>query len=136
VDQGEERDFPLMYDDDNELAIAPPGPSKATTCAQCFDPLWLKAEERLRQAHAVVFMGYRFPETDAEARTRLLTSLSEAQSPVRHVVLGPDVKSPEVRRLESLLAWTDKEAAYRVHPLYTQDFMSVFEVPELFNPKR
>lgn len=134
VDPSEERDFPLMHDDGTELVIAPPGPSKARMCAESFETLWTAAETRLRRASAVVFMGYRFPETDNEALRRLLDALSEAPNPARHIVLGPNPNSHDAVRLAGLLAWANKSGyPARVHPLYAQDFMTVFRVDELFS---
>jgi hypothetical protein len=58
--------------DPDELAIATPGPSKHTHVTDLFMPLWRMAEKALAEADAVVFIGYRFPPSDAFSRERLL----------------------------------------------------------------
>jgi hypothetical protein len=98
--------------------------------------IWHVAEIVLRKADVVIFVGYRFPPTDAEARGRLLGALMRNSAPdLRlYTVLGPN-DDPDNRRLETLLryATAQREAGQgkveRVH-LWAQDFMSVYQ-PEL-----
>jgi hypothetical protein len=147
------RDHPLFALDcpEAELAIATPGPSKKRE-ATGFRELWRLARKALTEADAVVFVGYRFPPTDADAREQLLKAIGDNGSPDNekrpkqlslHVVLG---KSPDdADRLASLLHFVcrkDRDEArantsrhhetgreYRftvdVHPLYAQDFFTV-----------
>ena len=53
-----------------EIAIATPGPSKKrlTKHGSAFWDLWAEAKRAIGEASAVVFLGFRFPETDAAAR--------------------------------------------------------------------
>jgi hypothetical protein len=116
-----------------ELAIAPPGPSKAEMTKK-LEPLWNLAEQRLKVANAVCFLGYRFPETDATARRRLLAALPTGHSAQAHVVLGPNVHHPDVERLQGLLRYRLNEYRITVHPMFAQDFLSVFD-PEMLPPQ-
>jgi hypothetical protein len=49
--------------------------------SEIINKLWIEAKEALRMADVVVFMGYRFPPTYAEARGQLLDALRENTSP-------------------------------------------------------
>ena len=60
-----------------EIAIATPGPSKARTAA-LYDGIWELSSNAMRDADVIVFVGYRFPETDAQARAALLNPLGES----------------------------------------------------------
>src|SRR5205823_2681786 len=90
---------------DDELSIAAPGPSKQSLSAGAFQPYWEQAMEALRTASAIVFVGYRFPPTDAEARERLLGAIRENTQEYLavHTVLGPSTNSDDSRRLSGLV---------------------------------
>lgn len=134
-----------------ELAIATPGPSKKRTAAD-FGDLWKLAEAKLKEASAVVFVGYRFPETDADARSHLLGAIranKNATNPNVHIVLGPKSKdaSERLRQLirfvfiQRAVDWQNSNSTPGVpnfnprsvqhdipvsdHALYSQDFFSV-----------
>lgn len=154
----DERVFALTCDPE-EIAMAGPGQSK-TTLRDELEVLWRHAEGALRDADVVVFMGYRFPESDAESRRRLLGAIrsrvvGNSKYLALHVVLGPDVRDRDPSRLEGLLrhavgrrkeirTQTDaitagsNQCAGRfnlwVHPLYAQDFMAVVEGGALHQP--
>lgn len=71
-----------------------------------FGNLWSAAEAAIRKAEAVFFIGYRFPESDATARGRVLSALAhnETVGCLRiFTALGPDRQSPESVRLLSLI---------------------------------
>jgi hypothetical protein len=120
---------------DEELAIATPGPSKARGAQENFDDLWRLAVVAIRAANAIVFVGYRFPPTDAYARDQLLGALTAntANGDVWcHVVLGTDCPS-HVERLRALLTFALERRG--VHPLrldirtyqmFAEDFFSVY----------
>jgi SIR2-like protein len=94
---------------ESELAVATPGPTKSETTAG-FGKLWEQAEKALTQARNVVFLGYRFPPTDAEARGRLLRALSGSRPAGKvHVVLGPDKSAAKVQRLLGLLHFAGRD---------------------------
>jgi hypothetical protein len=126
--------------DASELAIATPGPSKRRE-SKDFESIWSIACQELMAADAIVFIGYRFPETDAYARSALLGAIRKHKAlngdnagPSDrlsiHAVLG--LKGPASERLESMLEFVcqrGRKDKYRVksHPLYGQDFLSLVE---------
>jgi hypothetical protein len=137
-----------------EIALASPGPSKLDASEGFLKPLWAEAKTALSQAAAVVFVGYRFPPSDSLARESLLDGLSAPSGfgGVRaiHTVLGPDVRGEDSARLAGLirgmldgLGWwetggvTDGQGplyTFRQHPLYGQDFMSIFSRDRILEP--
>jgi hypothetical protein len=111
-----------------DLAIATPGRTKAEH-AKDFSKLWTLAENALRDADAVVFLGYRFPPSDAEARARILEAI-RGKTRYTHTVLGPDVRSADSARLSALLDHVGM--VIRQQPLYVEDFLSVATRESLF----
>jgi hypothetical protein len=118
---------------DRELAIATPGPSKSREAAS-MRQLWTLAGNALAEADAIVFVGFRFPETDADAREALLDAIARGPRQVRptavamHIVLGPRGRDSD--RLTELLTFAGKRRkgqTFRIEPhhLYGQDFLSV-----------
>jgi hypothetical protein len=131
-----------------DVAIAAPGRSKSNACNGPLKPLWDAAEQLLRDAATIIFVGYRFPESDAEARTKLLGAIEENQNKRVdvHVVLGP-TRTDDAVRLEGLLRYSltnagrvdeekskvlaNGETTFRVHmhPLYAQDLLGLWRQP-------
>lgn len=116
------------------LALACPGPTKAATSKQLAG-LWDKAMQAIVEADGIIFIGYRFPPTDAHSRTRILDAISANQQKsldVR-VVLGPAVNGPDVVRTKSLLEFALARRTLpnagtlpvQVLPLYAEDYLSV-----------
>lgn len=145
--------------EDRDLAIAGPGPSKKAFSGGSFAWCWTEAVAALEQATAVVFVGYRFPPTDAEARERLLGAIrrNNQQHLAIHTVLGPDVSSNDSRRLRGLvehaLAGVRRPAAaiaerydplktdgrwysLEQQPLWAEDFLSVVDRRSILYPFR
>jgi len=137
-----DREFALGCDGP-EIGIATPGPTKRVATGE-LRVLWAEAMTRLKRADAVVFVGYRFPPSDAEARTQLLGALALNLSPrlKLHVVLGPE-RGPDVVRLEELLRYMMHQAGreetrpgdpgtsgftFRLttHHLFAEDFFTVW----------
>jgi hypothetical protein len=129
--------------DGSQLAIASPGPTKLAL-TQELRGLWLAAENAIREADAVVFVGYRFPPSDSMAQERLLAALGGSDSIYLaiHTVLGPGVDQPDSARLRDLLLramrvkrrkvtpanqdlnnWADKGFNLVLHPQWAQDFI-------------
>jgi hypothetical protein len=128
----------------DEIAIATPGPSKRSM-ASAFQHLWTRARSALAKAEAVVFVGYRFPQTDADARRSLLIDGIGANNSVPHLalhtVLGPNTNSADSLRLATLLKYalryTGRQAqpfaahpnpghktyTLRMQPAYSQDYI-------------
>jgi hypothetical protein len=129
--------------DGSQLAIASPGPTKLAL-SQELRGLWVAAEKAIREADAVVFVGYRFPPSDSMAQERLLAALGGSDSTYLaiHTVLGPGVDQPDSARLRDLLLratrvkrrkvtppnqdlnnWADKGFNLVLHPQWAQDFI-------------
>ena len=122
-----------------KVAIATPGPTKKAMTDDDFAPLWQYAAARIREADAVVFLGYRFPPSDAQARGRILGAITENTRPEDeimrhtldlHVVLGDD--HPAAERLEALLKSLRVTGGNRARsrnvqrrPLFVEDFLTV-----------
>ena len=88
----------------DEMLLATPGPTKLRTCKDALEDLWQRAEQALQLADAIVFVGYRFPPTDSNARKRLLRAISRNESRLGlnvFTILGPN--SPDEERLVELL---------------------------------
>jgi hypothetical protein len=133
----------------NQLAIATPGPSKARE-AKGFKSIWDLAKDALKQADAIVFIGFRFPETDADAREELLGAIRENNEDADmhhlslHVVLG--LPSPQSQRLEAMLRFAvdnrrdnafphvggGRSYLLNSHPLFAQDFLALVHREKLF----
>jgi len=133
--------------DDHQLAIAGPGPGKKKLSSGLFEWCWTEALAALEKASAIVFVGYRFPPTDAEARERLLGAIrknNEQQQLAIHTVLGPDTSSDDSRRLRGLLEHAmagvrnvrgggGRGYSLEQQPLWAEDFFSVV-VPRSITP--
>ena len=140
------------------IAIATPGPSKRGLTKEFFEPLWFQAVTAIERAEVVVFLGYRFPESDAESRDRLLKAIVvNEQTRLRiHVVLGPDLNQRDVVRMHRLvevcatrtrtllrrpeqgrnevnlllnMKWKTAELA--IEPLFAEDFLSLYSAGPL-----
>lgn len=101
----------LMSGRSDAIVIATPGPTKANTVASDLEPLWKKALDKIRDAEVIVFIGYRFPPSDSEARTKLLKAIRENRKRYTsvHTVLGDDIQDPATRRMKGLLEATLKQ---------------------------
>jgi hypothetical protein len=88
--------------DASELAIATPGPSKLRE-TEDFKPLWNVGLAAIQEADVIVFLGYRFPETDAFARRSLLDAISRntVDKLSLHAVLGLPSPTARVRHTAS-----------------------------------
>jgi hypothetical protein len=122
--------------DPDELAIATPGVSKHADVSKFFQPLWTLAESALMAAHAAVFIGYRFPPSDAYSRERLLGALwrNTRQELSTSIVLGPNVHHQDVVRLAKMLEWTSdsspterNDSRPRTFPLFAEDYLTVWK---------
>lgn len=103
--------------DGDQLGIAVPGPNKLARTLE-LRALWDRAEGAIKEAAAVVFVGYRFPESDAYARERILDALSANDNPYLaiHTVLGPDLSDSASARLRDLVEEAMRQARRRVTP--------------------
>ncbi|HEY2030914.1 MAG TPA: SIR2 family protein, partial [Myxococcales bacterium] len=90
---------------DSEIAIGSPGPTKQAKMAK-LEELWAGAQNAILapETDCIVFIGYRFPPSDANAKHWLLTALAQSQSEAFavHIVLGPG-RRDDIERLEGML---------------------------------
>lgn len=68
-------------------------------------PLVREAENRLASADVVVFIGYRFPESDALARAMITEALANNTARLLRVVIVLGNNSPDVTRVERLVSF-------------------------------
>lgn len=148
IQSNERADFALVCSDD-EMVIASPGPTKSAVATQLQD-LWERALLRIRQAEAVVFIGYRFPPSDSQARRKIVAALigNESRELWLGTVLGPDTTNKDTQRLKGILEYAMVSAgrfAYgsadslvprmggprtyrvRVHGMGAEDFLDLYE---------
>jgi hypothetical protein len=88
------------------LVIGSPGQTKSKLTEVLREKLWEPAGVALAEASAIVFVGYRFPPTDTYAQKFLLDAIEGNRSDYLaiHVVLGPNIGSPDIVRVRQLLA--------------------------------
>lgn len=123
-----EKEFALSGEED-ELAIATPGPTKKNLVNAAFRTLWNDALTKLQEAERIIFVGFGFPESDSYVLERLMQAISRAVEPSMEVVLGPDTHSRPIVRLKALLEYqvSRNKGTVKVHPMYGQDFLTVAE---------
>ena len=122
----------------NEIVLAVPGPEKAAlqTRSTGMKILWDAAQQAVRQAGKIVFLGYRFPVTDAFARLYFLKVIRAAAKAKTlntiEIVLGPNEHHPDVERMKGLLSFACKgtEVKINVLPLWVEDYLSFSAIPE------
>lgn len=107
----------------------------------------------------IVFVGYRFPQSDSHARSEILGAIAANDAPYLrvHTVLGPNLHEPDTVRLANLLHHALRRSGKKQHgepqkivdraalreqplydlitqPLYAEDFLSVADEVELLGP--
>lgn len=137
--------------------VASPGPSKKKETER-LEGLWQGAENELRQANAIVFVGYRFPETDSISRQCLLAAIGGNRQPIicLHTVLGSNTSEPAPRRLRGMLGHSLRLQSHLplarpfkgsisapqtyytldLHPLFAQDFLDLYAPAHLVQAYR
>ena len=115
-----------------EIVLAVPGPNKIGVRDRFGEIrlLWKVARDAVQSASRIVFIGYRFPQTDAQSRVEILKAIQEASANGNllkvWIVLGPDEKHPDVARMLKLLRFVCPERVeVSVLPLYGEDFLSM-----------
>jgi hypothetical protein len=129
---------------DGELTIASPGPFKRTYAESWLGHLWERAKAAAIEAETVTFIGYRFPPSDALARSSIVDWIGRnTQNHLGcNIVLGPN--SPDAARLQEIVHVAlfgreplspgetpdsngrGKRYTLKTLPLWSQDFMSVY----------
>jgi hypothetical protein len=131
-------DLALTCESGNEIVLAVPGPDKAAlrTRSTGISVLWDAAQQAVRQAGKIVFLGYRFPVTDAFARVYFLKAIRTAAKAATlnsiEIVLGPDEHHPDVERMKGLLSFACRGQRVKIHvlPLCVEDYLSFSAIPE------
>ena len=130
---------PEMLNGSVDLAIVTPGESKIEMAGGLFRLLWDKAFRKLEEADQIYILGFRFPQSDAFPRDRLLAAVRGNRNPHLqvHVVLGPS-DSPDKKRVMTLLEWTcNLNAGVNLrggisgrclvnHTLWAEDYLTVW----------
>ena len=149
------REHSVTAGDGEKLSIATPGRTKQEMIRGDLKALWAFARDKIIEAEIVVFMGYRFPPSDAQARHVLLDAISvnrpvsstdpDARGRNRltlYTVLGNDrLGIDSARRLSGLLSFAaqrggrEPKIGYKVieSPLFAEDFMTVWSRGALFD---
>lgn len=120
----------IAYIYPDRAVIGIPGRHKLMLPTGLLKNTWDSAMKAIETADAVVLVGYRFPETDNLAKRRLIDALKKNPRAMVHVVLGAN--NPDTPRVQAMLEWTRQKDRVRVHPLWAQDFLAVFERDGLF----
>ena len=143
-----DRHFALTCDD-QEIGIASPGSNKLRESKGGLANLWKHASKALQNSDAIVFLGYRFPPTDAHARRTFVNALAKGAESKRHVSAHVVLKenSLDVGRTSQILHYAFKRGGrqnlppprgigYQViaQPLSVEDFLTVMSREQLFNP--
>jgi SIR2-like protein len=118
------------YVDPQNSVIGLPGQQKSALPDGLLRCVWDPAMAAIRDAEAIVFVGYRFPETDNMAKRRIIEALQKNSEGKVHVVLGAN--NIDTPRVQAMLEWTRAPSAVKVHPMWSQDFFPVFERDRLF----
>ena len=111
---------------ESQLLLGIPGPLKGSLYGGRLKDLWEGGLSAVREADVIVFIGYRFPESDSESRSCLLNALSENRKKKRILtVLGPS--SFDTDRLRVLLeaATRGSDSSIQSLPLFAQDFLAL-----------
>jgi hypothetical protein len=120
----------------SDPAIGVPGHAKYERARKDFSSLWTQACAELKLARRVVFIGFRFPQGDGSARDKLLGAIAQNTHPAfeTHIVLGPDVRDPQVLRVHKLIEWPLRgrtlaglQGSVYAQPLYAEDFIALYD---------
>jgi len=140
----------------SHIGIATPGPTKRIA-AEELGLLWTGARNRIQEAEVIVFVGFRFPPSDAEAREKLLGAVgtNSSRHVELHILLGPERSHRDVVRLDQLLRYAMiktgrdevtesrwgmtlfgqvKTFALTTHALFAEDFFTVWNRGLLWPP--
>ncbi len=111
--------------------MATPGPSKLAAVEGEMDAAWHLAMSRVAEADLVIFVGYRFPESDSASLIRFSEAMSMNDSLRVTAVLGPH-PTPDKERL----AWIVRASSginVVLPPAWSQDFLGVVSREFLFD---
>ena len=117
----------LLWKTLDDFAIGVPGPQKSRLINGPLSAIWKEALACIRQANIVVFVGYRFPPSDAQSRQGILGAIRENKGPLRVLtVLGPTSQdSPRLNALLGAALKPDEGFELTTLPLFAEDFLSL-----------
>jgi hypothetical protein len=134
---------------DKELAILSPGSVKLRESQDGLKRLWNRAISAVKAADSIVFLGYRFPESDAYSRRTFVRAIADTSNTADRVAawiaLGPNSKNAprtaeilryayqRTGRTEAPSNKTSQTFRVGVLPFYVQDLMSVVNRDQLFD---
>lgn len=96
-------DWACLLKDDSQIALGTPGDEKAGVTKQ-LRSLWHLASEAISKADALVFVGYRFPPSDQNAKLWFKNAIREnPKDLVVHLVLGPRDENGDIGRLQNFV---------------------------------
>jgi hypothetical protein len=124
---------PTVGDPSADPVLGVPGPGKRGLVSGSLRHLWAAALDAVRSATSVYFVGYRFPPTDADSRSKLIGALAanRNRSVMRvRTVVGPWVNDADAIRLKHLLeaAVGTESSQVRSVPLLAEDFIGLWRV--------
>jgi len=120
------RGDPTAHVDPDAAVLGMPGPTKKELSESQLDQVWNLAFHELREADRVVFVGYRFPESDGLARQKILDALRANQKARVYIVLGPGNK--DIARVQAMINWTRVSGLdAEVEQMWAEDFFEAFE---------
>jgi hypothetical protein len=121
------RGDPNAYVDPDSAVLGMPGPSKRQLSETHLEHVWHLGLHELMNADVVIFLGYRFPESDGMARHRILEALRGRGDARIYIVLGP--RNPDVGRVKRMIEWTRPKLddSVKIEELWAQDFLHSFE---------
>lgn len=114
--------------DPRRSILGTPGHAKKSLKETALKLVWQYALERLADADSIVFVGYRFPQSDNLAKSEILAVLRQNSRARIHSVLGP--ASKDSARLTGMLRLVGR--TLEVHEMYTEDFFAAFQRELLF----
>jgi hypothetical protein len=114
-----------------DVAIGVPGPKKNSLIRdKVLGLMWQSMLGALATAREVIFVGYRFPPTDADARKDLAAALGSNPNRATGLgvstVLGPRIDSDDSVRLREILRYA-RIVPNKINqiPLYAEDFLAL-----------
>ena len=122
------RKDPMAYLDPDNAVLGMPGPSKKDLSEGQLLQIWNRGFYELQNADVVVFVGYRFPESDGLARHSILEALRGNPKARVYIVLGPH-DSADVARVREMVNWTRAHTpdGTQVERMWAEDFFHAFE---------
>jgi hypothetical protein len=132
---GTHRSPAIAYMAPERAVIGIPGSDKADLPSGLLQPLWDRAQKAIESADSIVFVGYRFPETDNLAKHWILDAMRAKRSGPATVHTVLRAHNPDTLRLKGMIEWTRNPSTHpvRVHEMGVEDFFAAFDRDGLFS---